>query len=60
MLGVTSHTPSQFDLFVNQSHHYMIGKATLTGTVVIQDITQANLALRHEILSSQARASGLV
>jgi hypothetical protein len=53
VLGVAGRAPSQFDLVADERDHGMIGDATVAWAIVIEDVTQAKLALLHESLSSK-------
>jgi len=52
MLGVARRAAGQLDLLTDECHHGVIGDATFTWTIVVQDIAQAKLTLLHEFLSS--------
>ena len=60
VLRVASGTASQLDIVADQCDHGVIGDATLPRAVVVENVTQADLALLHESLSSNrlVRRSG--
>jgi hypothetical protein len=51
MFGVACRTSRQLHLTANKSDNGVIGNAPFARTVVIHNITQADLALFHESLS---------